>query len=59
MKKRAFFDEKFLENIRKTKELWETLKYFDMPQKTLISNFNAVESYNALTFYKKKLQQKY
>ena len=25
-----------------------------MSQKTLISNFNAVESYNALTFYKKK-----
>ena len=57
-KKRAFFDDKLSENIGKPKELWETLKSLDMPQKTLISNFNAVESNNALTF-DKKLQQKY
>ena len=57
-KKRAFFDDKLSENIGKPKELWETLKSLGMPQKTLISNFNAVESNNALTF-DKKLQQKY
>ena len=52
-KKRAFFDDKLSENIGKPKELWETLKSLGMPQKTLISNFNAVESNNALTFDKK------
>ena len=54
-KKRAFFDDKLSENIGKPKELWETLKSLDMPQKTLISNFNAVESNNALTFDKKTI----
>ena len=43
------------ENIQKPKELWETLKSLSMPQKTLISNFNAVESNNALTFDKKAI----
>ena len=33
----------------------ETLKSLGMPKKILISNFNAVESNNALTFEKKKL----
>ena len=54
-KKRAFFDDKLSENIGKPKELWETLKSLDMPQKILISNFNAVESNNALTFDKKTI----
>ena len=54
-KKRAFFDDKLSENIGKPKELWETLKSLGMPQKTLISNFNAVESNNALTFDKKTI----
>ena len=52
-KRRAFFDDKLSENIGKPKELWETLKSFGMPQKTLISNFNVVEGNNALTFDKK------
>ena len=42
-KKRAFFDDKLSENIGKPKELWETLKSLGMLQKTLFSNFNAVE----------------
>ena len=41
-KKQAFFDDKFSENIGKLKESWETLKSLGMPQKTLISNINAV-----------------
>ena len=54
-KKQAFFDDKLTENIGKPKELWETLKSLGMPQKTLISNFKAVESNNALTFDKKTI----
>ena len=54
VKKWAFFDDKLSENIRKPK-LWQTLKSLGMPQKTLISNFNTVESNNTLTFDKKKL----
>ena len=54
-KKRAFFDDKLSENIGKPKELWESLKSLGMPQKTLISNFSAVESNNALTFDKKAI----
>ena len=54
-KKGAFFDDKLSENIGKSKEVWETLKSLGMPQKTLISGFNAVESNNGLTFDKKKL----
>ena len=53
--KRAFFEDKLAENIGKPKELWETLKSLGMPQKTLISNFNPVESNNALTFDKKAI----
>ena len=49
---RAFFDDKLSENIGKPIELWETLKSLAMPQKTLILNFNAVESNNAVTFDK-------
>ena len=36
-----------------TKEVLETLNFLGMPRKTLISNFNAVESDNALTVHKK------
>ena len=53
--KPVFFDDKLLEYIVKLKELWETLKSLRMPKKTLISNFNAVESNSALTLDKKKL----
>ena len=49
-KKQAFFDDKLSEYIGKPKELWETLKCLGMPKKTIISNFNAVENNNALTF---------
>ena len=38
------------ENIGKPKELWESLKSLGMPQKTLISNFLAIESNNTLLF---------
>ena len=55
VKKIAFFDDKLSECIGKPKELWETLKFLGMPKKTLISNFNAVESNNALTFDKKTI----
>ena len=54
-KKQAFFDDKLSENIGKLKELWETLKSPNMPEKTLISNFNAVESNNGLPFDKKTI----
>ena len=37
----------------KPKELWETLTSLGMPKKTLISNFNVVETNNTLTFDKK------
>ena len=53
--KPVFFDDKLSEYVVKLKELWETLKSLEMPKKTLISNFNAVESNNALTLDKKKL----
>ena len=52
-KKQAFLDDILSEYIGKPKELWETLKSLSMPKKTLISNFNGVESNNALTFDKK------
>ena len=38
-KKQAFAKEKSLESIGKPKELWESLKYLGMQNKTLISNF--------------------
>ena len=44
------------QNILETqKKLWETLKSLGMPKKTLISNFYAVESNNALIFDKKAI----
>ena len=52
-KKRAFFDDKLSEYIGKPKELWETLKSLGTVKKPLISNFNAIESNNTLTFDKK------
>ena len=54
-KKRGFFDDKLSGNIGKPKELWETLKSLGIPQKTLISNLNANESNNALTFDRKTI----
>ena len=48
-KKQAFFEEKFPEMIDKPKELWESLKSLGMPNKTVISNSNAIEECNSLT----------
>ena len=48
-KKQAFFKEKLSETIGKPKELWESLKSLGMPNKTVISNFNAIEEGNTLT----------
>ena len=48
-KKQAFFKEKLSETIDKPKELWESFKSLGMPNKTAISNFNAIEQDNNLT----------
>ena len=40
---------KLSEKIGKPKELWESLKSLGMPNKIVISNFNAVEEGNTLT----------
>ena len=48
-KKKKFFKEKLSETIGKPKELWESLKSLGMPNKTVISNFNAIEQDNTLT----------
>ena len=49
-KKQAFFKEKFSEKIVKPKELWESLKSLGMPNKIVISNFNAIEENDTLTY---------
>ena len=49
-KKQAFVKEKVSENIGKPKELWEFLTYLGMPDKTLISNFSAMEDNDTLTY---------
>ena len=49
-KKQAFFEEKLSETIGKPKELWESLKALGMPNKTIISNFNAIEENDTLTY---------
>ena len=36
--------------IGKPKELWESLKALGMPNKTVISNFNAIEENDTLNF---------
>ena len=46
----AFVKEKILESIGEPKELWESLKYLGMPNKTLISNSNATEDNDTLTY---------
>ena len=43
-------DAEFLENKNTTDKLFKILKSLGIPKKTLISNFNAVESNNTLTF---------
>ena len=49
-KKQAFFEEKLSETIGKPKELWESLKSLGMPKRTVISNFNAIEENDTLTY---------
>ena len=48
-------DDKLSEYVGKPKEVSETLKSLDIPKKTLVWNFNAVESNNALTVDKKTI----
>ena len=48
-KKKSFFKEKLSETIGKLKELWESLESLDIPNKTVISNFNVIEEDNTLT----------
>ena len=48
-KNQAFFKEKLSETTGKPKELWESLKSLGMPNKTVISNFEAIEQDNTLT----------
>ena len=49
-KKQACFEEKLSETIGKPKELWESLKSLGMPKRTVISNFNAIEENDTLTY---------
>ena len=48
--KNVFVEEKLLETIGKPKELWESRKSLGMPNKTVISNFNAIKENDALTY---------
>ena len=50
-KKQAFLEEKLSETIGKPKELWESLKALSMPNKTVISNFSAIEENDTLTTF--------
>ena len=56
-KKQAYFKEKFSESIGKPKELWESLKYLDMPNKSLISNFSAMEDNETLAYDTRSILQ--
>ena len=47
--KKPFLKEKVWETIGKTKELWESLKSIDMSNKTVISNFSAIEENDTFT----------
>ena len=49
-KKQAFSEEKLSETIGKPKELWESLQALGMSNKTVISNFNAIEENDTLTY---------
>ena len=48
--KQAFFEEKLSEMIGKPKELWESFKSLGVPSKAVISNFNAIEENDTLTY---------
>lgn len=49
-KKYRFFKEKLLESIGKAKFLWESLKFLDIPNITIVSNFDSIEKNNKLTY---------
>ena len=49
-KKQAFFVENLSETIGKPKELWESFKSLSMPNKTVISNFDAIKENDTLTY---------
>ena len=49
-KKQAFVKEKISQSVGKPKELYKSLKYLGMPNKTLISNFNAMEDNDTLNY---------
>ena len=49
-KKQVFFEEKLSETIGKPKDLWESLKFLGMLNKTVIPNFNAIEENDTLTY---------
>ena len=49
-KKKAFYEQKLSETIGKPKELWESLKSLGMPNETVISNLNAIEENDTLTY---------
>ena len=49
-KKQVIFGEKLSETVGKPKELWESPKSPGMPNKTVISTFNAIKDSNILTY---------
>ena len=49
-KKQAFFEEKLPKTIGRPKKLWESLKSLGVANKAVISNFNAIEENDTLTY---------
>ena len=56
-KKQAFFEEKLSVTIRKPKELRESLKSLGIPNNRVISNFNAIEENDTLTYDTRSIYQ--
>ena len=48
-KKQALF-KKLSESVGKSKELWNTLKSLGMPNRMVVSNFNAIDDNKSLTY---------
>ena len=48
-KKQALF-KKLSESVGKSKELWNTLKSLGMPNRMVVSNFNAIDNNKSLTY---------
>ena len=49
-KKQAFFDEKRSEGVCKPKVLWDTLKPYGIPKKTVVSMCNAIDDNKSLPY---------